>query len=345
MIVKNISFFKKFLRVFTFALFLSAFQTLFAQNPPAWYFDTEGEYPRDRYITAAGNGSSRKEAEDAAVAALSLFFQTKADVRRDMLREYNETLQNGKGDFSQNTKIAESALVTSQTEFLGVNFAPLFQNGQAFSALAYIDRQEIVRIYDSRIQTNLTLINTLVQAAEKSADPLSAVGRLRKAQTIAKLTGEYVNMAAIVNPDTASQYGNIPRINQQIQDLLAKNRPLLTASVVCEPAAHQRVGRKMNEILQARGFTMVNSRPAYIVSVQVTTSEEETPTAKFVRPALDVKISLASKKAVVFSYTKNFSRSGHSSMDGAYGRAYLNMESDLEENFVNEFYRVFGFEE
>ncbi|MDR1626343.1 MAG: hypothetical protein LBT33_07360 [Spirochaetia bacterium] len=344
MIAKNSSFLKKFLRVFVFAFFLSASQALFAQNPPAWYFDTEAEYPRERYITAVGNGASRKEAEDAAVAALSLFFQTKADVRNDMIREYNETLQNGKGDFSRNTKISESAIITSQTEFLGVNFAPLFQNGQDFSALAYINREEIVRIYDSRIQTNLTLMDTLVQAAEKSADPLSAVGRLRKAQTIAKLTAEYVSMAAIVNPDAASRYGNIPRLSQQIQDLLTKNRPRLTASVVCEPAAHQRVGRKMNEVLEARGFTIVNSRPAYIVSVKVTATEEDTPAAKFVRPALDVKISLASKKTVLFSYTKNLSRSGHASLEGAYGRAYLNMESDLEENFVSEFYRVFGFE-
>jgi hypothetical protein len=88
-------------RCFVFCCYLLIFSgILFSQNTtPSWYLDTELEYPRNRFITAIGEGRTRTDAETAAIAAISLFFNTKTDVRNEIIREFNEAVTNNTTEF------------------------------------------------------------------------------------------------------------------------------------------------------------------------------------------------------------------------------------------------------
>jgi hypothetical protein len=140
--------------VIIFAVLVSG--ALSAQNrAPAWYTDKELQYPSNRYIAAVGEGSSRADAEARAVAGVSLFFNTRTEVRNEAIREFNEAVVNNTTDFSKKTYINESAVIRSEEEFLGVRFSDPYQDQQrrTWTILAYIDRQEAARIYEKKPTT------------------------------------------------------------------------------------------------------------------------------------------------------------------------------------------------
>jgi hypothetical protein len=320
------------------------FFPLFAHvSPPLWYIDQDAEYPISHYIAAMGGGNSRTAAENQAISNLSFYFQTSVEIRNKMLVEYNEIMKNGQTDFSQRVKVIQSAIISSQTEFLGIKFAPGYQDGQGnFFALAYINRGEAIGIYDAKIQFNLALIQDLLDTAEKGNDPLSALGKLKKARGISRIHEEYAKMVSVINPAAGRQYATtVLNTARRIQDITTVYRPRLTAAVVYK-AADARIGRKLQEVMQGLGFTMTERNPAYIVTLTVSTAEETTPAILFVRSGVDVKITPVSQSTVVFSYNRSLPRFGHATMEGAYGRAYLNIEKDLDENFTKEFNSVFG---
>ncbi|MDR2096616.1 MAG: hypothetical protein LBP76_14030, partial [Treponema sp.] len=89
-------------------------------SAPSWYLDREADYPSNRYISAVGEGASRAQAETAAVAGVSLFFNTSTQVRNEAIREFNEVVLGGTADLSKKTYISENTVIRSEEEFLGV---------------------------------------------------------------------------------------------------------------------------------------------------------------------------------------------------------------------------------
>jgi hypothetical protein len=318
---------------------------VYTQTPaPLWFLDQNTAYPPGAYIAATGGGRTRAAAEDQAVANLSMYFNTNVDARNEMLVEYNETVINGRADFREKTSAVQAAVISSQTEFLGVQFAPVYRDGEGnHHALAYIDRAAVIGVYDAKIQFNLSLINDLLNAAEKGNHPLPALGKLKRARSVSRINEEYLTMISVINPRAAGQYTDpVQGAARRIENLMASYRPRLSARVVCG-REYARIGRKLGELLQGQGFTITERNPAYVCTVTVDTSEEITPAYKFVRPAVAVDITLDTDKSVLFSYNRSLSRAGWNSLEGAYNRAYLDIEKDLSDHFAKELNAAFGY--
>jgi hypothetical protein len=331
-----------------FPLLLFCAGTLLAQNrAPAWYLDKEAAYPSGFYIAAVGEGSSRAEAETKAVAGISLFFNTSTEVRNQAIREFNEAVSGGGTDFSKKTYISEDAVVRSEEEFLGVRFADPW-NDQArgnWAVLAYIDRQEAAGIYGAKIAANMAALRSLADDGAREREPLYTCGLLNKAALIGDLTEEYIKTASVVDSRASAKYAaDLAKINEVRSAYRAKRTGLTFGVSVTSPENSGRVGRKIQQLLESRGYTVTARNPRYTVSA-VLSAEESTSAAGFVvRPGLVVGIEGAGEAGeALFSYGKNYGRfASMGSTAGAYNRALLAIEKDLEENFITQFSAMIG---
>jgi hypothetical protein len=334
------------------ALFLPLFLSLgcslltplYAQNrAPDWYTDKELRYPSSRYIAAVGEGKSRADAESAALAGVSLFFNTKTEVRNQAIREFNEAVTNNTTDFSKKTYISESAVISSDQEFLGVHFADSFMipQRQTWAALAYIDRREAAQIYESKISTNMAAINALTEDANRETEALYSCGLLFRALKLADLTEEYIKTAAAVDSQSAQKYAPYGTQIQALRSAYRVKRDGLTFAVRASAADETgRVERKLQELLEDNGYIITARNPQYSVSLQLTTSEEIYDRGIFIRSGIAIRLERNGKS--LFSYSKNYDREGHKTLDGAYNRAFMAIEKDLEENFMAKLSGMIG---
>lgn len=333
---KNITFFFYF---FVFSV------VLFPQNSiPSWYVDTELEYPRSRYIAAVGEGKSRTDAENAALSAISLYFNTRTDVHNEVIREFNEAVTNNTTDFSKKTYITENAVVSSEQEFLGVRFATPFlvQKQQIWAALAYIDRAEASRTYESKINVNMASVNNMASDASQESEPLYVCGLLFRAIKIAGITEEYIKTAAVIDPSSTAKYSAYITQIQNIRSRYRTNRDRLTFNVFTNSTdSTGRIERKLQELLEANGCIISARNPLYTVSVRLNMSEENTSSGLiFIHSGITVQAE--GKDKTLFSYSKNYQRYGHGTLNGAYNLAFMAIEQDLEANFTTQLTALIG---
>jgi hypothetical protein len=198
----------KIRRIMPVLLFLPQFAA-FSQEAPRWLTQRGLVYPPDMYIVGVGEGRSRDEAEERAVAQISLFFKTTVNDSRSLLYSYNEAM----GNSVESTSLNQSTLISSEVEFFGVKFAENYTDSRRIvHALAYLDREEVLRVYDTRIQGNMLLLTGLLQRYEHGANPYAALQKLKGAKSIADITGGYADMATLVNSAAASRYASVPAL-------------------------------------------------------------------------------------------------------------------------------------
>jgi hypothetical protein len=106
-----------------FIFFLTMSLSVHTQEPPRWLIQRNLVYPPEQYITGAGEGRSLEEAQERAVAQISLFFKTTVRDSRQMLANYNQALS---GEVQKTTAFAQNTVIESETDFFGVEFAPSY---------------------------------------------------------------------------------------------------------------------------------------------------------------------------------------------------------------------------
>jgi hypothetical protein len=164
---------------------------------------------------------------------------------------------------------------------------------------------------------------------------------LYRAQRIADITEEYIKTAAVVDSRSGGKY--MAYLNQ-IQDLRSAYRTVrdgLTFGVRANAADDgERITRFLEALLEDNGYVITSRNPQYSLVVRLTVTEEAYDTGMFVRPGIVIRLERNGKS--LFSYSQNYDRYGHRSRDGAYNRAYIAIEKDLEENFMTKLAAMIG---
>ncbi|MDR0450301.1 MAG: hypothetical protein LBH26_03455 [Treponema sp.] len=294
-------------------------------------------------MAALGEGKTRTEAEAAAVTAVSLFFGTKTEIRKEAIREFNETTTNTATGFSKKTYIGESALIKSEEEFLGIRFAPPWFDSQrqSWTVLAYINRREAGEIYESRINANMSAINALVEDTEREKEAIYACALLYGGLPIAGITEEYIQNAVLVDSGSARKYD---AALTQIQRLRSSYRALrggLTFSVAVNgPDTTGRLTRTLRRLLEDNGYVISSQNPRYTVTARFSAIEEPGQTRTFITPGITVRIE--GSGSTIFSYAKNYDRVASRDLTRAYGLAINTVEKDLEQNFITQLTAMLG---
>jgi hypothetical protein len=310
---------------------------------PVWFLDKEREYPSSQYIAALGEGKTAAEAETAAVAGVSLFFSTKTEIRKEAIREFNETVVNGTADFSKKTYVNENAVIRSEEEFLGIRFARpwLDPQRQTWAALAYINRREAAEIYDAKISANMSVIDALMEDAGKETEALYACGLLYTGLRIAGITEEYIKTAAAVGSGQAGKYEAALGRIQQFRSAYRAGRDSLKFTVRVEgPDTAGRIERALQGLLEGSGYIITPQNPQYTVAARLSAAEETGRTRISIRAGITVRIERDG--SALFSYTQNYEPVASRDRARAYSLAFIAIEQDLAENFITKLTAMLG---
>ncbi len=332
-----ISFIKK--RCFCALLFAGTFllfSKLHAKSLPSWYGHQEIVFPPEFYITAVGEGGDRTEAEIDAVAKLSLYFKTTADINNQLLRNYQDIDSDGDYDFSKKTKITERAKISSQAEFLGVQFAEGFVLDGKFTLLAYIDRAQVFDVYSQRIRTNCAVLESLMLVAEDYNNPVLGFEAARKAVPVADVTAELLKMARTVRKTDSADFDYADSLIQRANTALQLCRKNLVFRVEVENDYEGMIFRTVSDLLEDAGYALSAAEGICAIPVKVTASRVDNAAGIFLYCGIVVNVTDGNGETV-FSYSRNFPKKGARTESFAYQRAYQAMVKELEATFVQEF--------
>jgi len=82
------------------------------------------------------------------------------------------------------------------------------QTQQIWAALAYIDRAETSRKYESKISVNMASINNIAADASQESESLYACGLLFQVIKIASITEEYIKTTVVIYLSSTAKYSS-----------------------------------------------------------------------------------------------------------------------------------------
>ena|GEM_PF-4188604 len=329
--------FRRILLLFTLFFPLSI---AFSQDAPRWITNKDTVFPPATYISGLGEGKSAAEARDRALMQISMYFNTTIQAQTDLLVTYQETTQNGKTGFTENTSVTESALINTQADFFGVTFeAPYTNRRGTVYVLAKINRAEALAIYDSRIQNAMALTNDILAKNETSSNPYAAVKKLREARSLAELAAGYASMAVLINSASAARYATIPAINSRITNAIEHNRKDMTVTITLNDKRTNSLALATTHILREEGFLLIDSGGTYDAVIHITLNEQKTQNYNTVQPLVDITFRLQNGRPLV-RFQKEYPVFRHTNLNDAIGRALRNIEQDFTEDFINQLRRI-----
>jgi hypothetical protein len=218
---------------------------------------------------------------------------------------------------------------------LGIRFASSWQNSSnnSWAALAYIDKQEASAVYASRINANAAVLKALSDDAEREQESFYSCSLLYRALRIAGITEELIKGAALIDPASSQKYGECLSLINAIRSSFRSRRGGLTFELKVRGDRNGRIERGLGELLENNGCTISGNGASYTLAVTVSSAEENLPSGIFIHPGIVLRIEHGDR--TLFSYSKNYNRFGHMTLDGAYNRAFIAMEQDLEQNFIS----------
>jgi hypothetical protein len=321
-------------------LVLIAGTGILAAGPePRWVRFRDQEYPDARFISSLGMGANQKEAENAAMNGLSLFFKSTVAVEQKMLSQYNEVVSGDRKGVDRQTSMNTTSVIRSAAEFRGARFTEPWYNEQNrnWYVLAYINKQEAAELYQNRIAANLIMMETTLA---EIGEPLHQYQAFKRAASLAQFIETDIRGLGELS-EAATQYRETLEYTRKIMVDSRTFRSQLRFSAAIEADRQGRIQRKLLDVLEKNGYVAVRNQGDYIITGEVFCSEEPLPAGIFIHSGISLQINNGTGN-LLFSYTKNYPRYGARNQDMAYNIAFREIEKDLEANFITEFNAFLG---
>ena len=323
--------------LFVFFVFSTVFA--FADSLPDWIKNPEKSYPKKEYIRAVGEGSSENAAKNAAIAQISLFFETKTEIVNLALKQSSQIVTEEKALTSSNASLTQIAKITSTADFFCLNFTESVYDKKTdnFTILAYIKKAEVAEIYKTRISALLHSIKLFKDYSSSEKELFLSAAALQKASVFGSLCERYIKALTVIYPMESSNYENdlkmiasIQAERNAIKKQLSFSIQLLQNDKVFNP-----VFTTISEILEKQGYSYSTTDAKYKIVADIACAEEIYDAGPFIRPS--VEIIIHNQNGIgVYSYSKSLPRIGSKTMDQAYIRAVSKITQDLKENFLSE---------
>lgn len=319
------------------------FLLLFAQlahcfaEVPRWIKNPEKEYPVSDFVKAVGEGKSLKGAKDDAISGISMYFDVSTEIATVLSKSASEIVSGDKSMFAGEQSYSQVANVTSSSDFFCVSFTDSYydEKRDTYSVLAYIKKSDAAKIYNSRISFLLSSVKTYRNCATGAADRFTASRYLGKACSLSKLAQSYIKNETTLVPADIDRYGPVLEGLAALPAEFADAKRGLSFKVAAVQYSEEArpLYESLSQILEGRGYVYALGGAMYSVVVDVSLLEDVQKSACFVRPSVKI-IVMNSEGESLYSYSKTYKKVGSSNMDNAKRRALVQIQKDVEENFL-----------
>jgi hypothetical protein len=302
---------------------------------PAWAENLEAVFPGGRYIAVRAVSGNRETLREAALEALSAYFQTQVSSRTDLAESYAE--ENGAA--SQSLRLEQQTLIRTETELFAARYTDPWQNpAGVWEMAAYIDRNEAWGIFEPRLAAKTAPFMALFEAAEAETEPLRRFFRYRAAQNMdsAAMTA-YLNFAGTLSPEQAAAFRPAREAAAALSQRLNQAKFESTLSLDCPVDMDGITAAALTAALSAEGFPVTTDRnAAAICRALVEEGAEKREGGTFYHMKLTIVIEGISGTPLC-SMTIEAPRQSATNPDIARRRAYTALAGAIQTQFKGEF--------
>ncbi|MCK4312950.1 MAG: LPP20 family lipoprotein, partial [Candidatus Cloacimonetes bacterium] len=188
-------------------------------KPPAWLENPKAVYSEQMYLSAIGEGDSRREAENIAAGNLSKIFESKVKTDETVVQRYMELTKGDEFTYEDQTDVTKSVNIQSEQTLFNIQFAESYTNemGRVF-VLAYLNRMKTAEIYGEKINKNTESVTYFTKLCDGSDDPMMKYAAMSAASAVGMSNEVLLEQLGIIFPTSKEML----EINYNYNDLMKK---------------------------------------------------------------------------------------------------------------------------
>ena len=302
-------------------------------NEPDWVRDPYAKYPSQANVAALGMGSSREIAEKDALGKLVAIFGQSIQVDEKASISYNEAIKSGvTAGWTEITSVNANIATTAGMETLvGAEIGETWDDGKgSVFAVAVLNKAKAYQLYTEMIQSNLAMIDNLLNMTASEKNSLEGYARYQFAATIAGVNASYGNLLSVIGrPVQGLKRAEEYRLEAQN---VAKSIPV---GLKVQNDKAGRIEGAFAKVLSDFGFRSAQGNSRYVLDVNVSTSPVVllADQNKFTRIEMKADLIDTSFGTVLVPFGFN-SREGHLTQVEADNRAYLAAERKISQDYA-----------
>ncbi|MBI9020867.1 MAG: LPP20 family lipoprotein [Verrucomicrobia bacterium] len=282
-------------------------------------------YPEAQYLTAIGEGDSRRAAENNAAAGLSRIFESRIHAVETLSETTTET-RGAVERFDQFSELRANIQIGSEQELLNIQFGEAFTDRRGrVHAAAFIPRAETAAIYRKRISEGSSAIILLTRLSDTAVSPVEKYAFRRAAVRKALENDRSIAQLDIIDP-SARDFLSLTYDPQTLYTETAAAAHNVTFSV---EGVDEAMRGALAEVLTGMGFSEKNEYPAFNFSgtAEFEDADLKRGPLKFVRYRFALEMRTRDGKLVLALSGSH--REGHISFEEATARAGRSLHAEL----------------
>jgi hypothetical protein len=323
--------------LFSYIVFSCSTSPSVSSPEPAWVQSWDAYYGMD-YIAAVGYGKSRREAENAALAALTARFEQSVQVDLQTMVAYREAVQDGVISISSDTTINNAIKTSASIDTLvGAEIRDTWNDGELYYASVIMDREKTIAVYTGIISANLETIETLTVIDESEKYTFEGLARYKLAAVIAEANQFYANLLSVA--DTGENTPKLQRGNSYYLEIENIKRNMVIF-VRTDEEPQTEIIIAFQKIVNQQEFQTtvvadgVDYKVRYELNIQAAFNESPVVNSryKFIDWTVTAALTDTQKKTVLLSY-KIDGREGYANIEGAKQRSVEEAEKQIAEHY------------
>ncbi len=303
-----------------------------AQTSSDVYQNLEKDYPESKYLSAIGEGDTRKDAEKSAMGKLALIFESKIDMSQTLNENYSEFSNDEGSSLTYESTTMKRTNVSTDQKLLNVKYGKhgVDEVGNNF-IIAYINRRETSAIYDEKIENLNTSILSLESHANSADLKIKKYAALNRASNLMNENMGLMQQQTIISPynpdfsDKVATYNSIYRKKGEVANSIK--------FVISE--SDEDIVNSLTSIITSKGFKIADSGDFCISSSLKYEEVDLGRKEMFYNWFMNIELT-NSNNEIIFNFDKS-GREGGISESAVYSRAKFSANKSLKKEFINGF--------
>ena len=300
---------KKLLTISLLILFLSvpAFPKAKAAAPD-WVTNYQSVYPESEYIAQKGTGKKSDISKDEALAALSFYFETTVNARRESNYKSLEQTEAGKYKRKDTQETIRETKARTSTDLKAVEFTEPYYDKKAktWHCVAFIKREIVWNSYEPELRVSKDNFTSYYNKAVAEQEQFTKLQYLSKAIEQGWDFMDKISYAQFLSEKLTNQnYSDDLELFSSLASLLSKEKLNCSLYVVCQNDVGNQVYSAVTKVFRESGFTVTKNKNegTYTVTVEVPFDYYKDDDILVYNSS--VQISIKGKNGIVYSYSKD----------------------------------------
>ena len=300
---------------------------------PLWLENPEKVYSPQIYLVAIGEGDSRKDAENNAVANLSRIFESKVKADETTTQRYLELTRNKTTTIEDEFNVETRVNVKSEQTLYNIKFADSYTDnlGKTY-VLAYIKRTETAEIYTEKINKNSERILHFIKLSENAKNIVKQYAALNAASAIASVNETLMAQLNIISPD-ATDFTELGYNDQKLKTETAEKAKKISFFIYIQNDENDKIKMIVESLLNDFGFK-ISEKGILKVTGNIlfeNTDLKRDDNFKFVRYNFQIKVEDNNGNTIVSLFEKG--KEGHTTYLEARERAVRKIAAKIKKDF------------